>query len=225
TDRYGDNTGSPALLPQARALAERFNVPYVTAQTVRAWAQDAGRTLFLCDVRTSAEFDAKSLPGAQHTPGGQLIQACDQHVAARGLCCSPATVCAHRWWPAGCARWATMPACSWTACPAAWHCRPNLLQRRPGWNGSRPRNWPAACRRARWPSWTCAPACNTAQDIYPVPGGRYGLGWRATFATRPARRSWWPTTRGSRNGRPSSWFARRCCLKAGWTPGRPSATP
>lgn len=84
TDRYGDNTGSPALLPQARALAERFNVPYVTAQTVRAWAQDAGRTLFLCDVRTSAEFHAKSLPGAQHTPGGQLIQACDQYVGVRG---------------------------------------------------------------------------------------------------------------------------------------------
>jgi rhodanese-related sulfurtransferase len=84
TDRYGDNTGSAALLPQAQTLAQRFNVPYVTAQTVREWWQDGGRTLFLCDVRTPEEFKAGSLSGAQHTPGGQLMQASDQYVGVRG---------------------------------------------------------------------------------------------------------------------------------------------
>ncbi|MVW72738.1 rhodanese-like domain-containing protein [Bordetella sp. 15P40C-2] len=84
SERYGDETGSTALLAQARALAERFDVPYVTAQTVRNWEGDATRSLFLCDVRTPEEFQAGSLPGAQHTPGGQLIQAIDQYVGVRG---------------------------------------------------------------------------------------------------------------------------------------------
>jgi len=59
-------------------------VPEVSADTVRAWAADAARTLFLCDVRTPEEFAAGSLPGAQHTPGGQLMQAGDQFVGVRG---------------------------------------------------------------------------------------------------------------------------------------------
>jgi rhodanese-related sulfurtransferase len=35
-------------------------------------------------VRTPEEFAAGSLPGAQHTPGGQLMQAGDQYVGVRG---------------------------------------------------------------------------------------------------------------------------------------------
>ena len=66
TQRYGDDSASSALQAQARALAERFDVPEVDADTVRAWSQDAARTLFLCDVRTPEEFKAGSLPGAQH---------------------------------------------------------------------------------------------------------------------------------------------------------------
>ena len=84
THRYGDDSASSALQAQARALAERFDVPEVDADTVRAWSQDAARTLFLCDVRTPEEFKAGSLPGAQHTPGGQLMQAGDQYVGVRG---------------------------------------------------------------------------------------------------------------------------------------------
>ncbi|MDH0850961.1 rhodanese-like domain-containing protein [Delftia tsuruhatensis] len=84
TQRYGDDSASSALQAQARALAERFDVPEVDADTVRAWSQDAARTLFLCDVRTPEEFKAGSLPGAQHTPGGQLMQAGDQYVGVRG---------------------------------------------------------------------------------------------------------------------------------------------
>ncbi len=84
TRRYGEDSASPQLKAQAQALARRFGVPEVDADTVRAWSQDAARTLFLCDVRTPEEFQAGSLPGAQHTPGGQLLQAGDQYVGVRG---------------------------------------------------------------------------------------------------------------------------------------------
>ncbi|WP_447777184.1 rhodanese-like domain-containing protein [Variovorax boronicumulans] len=84
TQRYADDSGNTDLRPAAKALAERFDVPTVTAQTVQQWAADAGHSLFLCDVRTPEEFVAGSLPGAQHTPGGQLMQAGDQYFAVRG---------------------------------------------------------------------------------------------------------------------------------------------
>ena len=84
TRRYGDDTGSAALLPQARRLAQLMGAPEVDAATVVQWSQDPERSLFLCDVRTPEEYRAGSLPGAQHTPGGQLIQAGDQYVGVRG---------------------------------------------------------------------------------------------------------------------------------------------
>lgn len=83
TDRYGEDTGNSILRPQAEALAKRFNVPFVSADQVTKWACDPDRTLFLCDVRSPAEFRAGTLPGAQHTPGGQLIQAFDQYIGVR----------------------------------------------------------------------------------------------------------------------------------------------
>ena len=86
TRRYPD-TVAPSSVAQMReasgALAERFAVPEVDAQTFAQWATDTSRTLFLCDVRTPEEFAAGTLPGAQHTPGGQLIQATDQYVGVR----------------------------------------------------------------------------------------------------------------------------------------------
>ncbi len=84
TRRYPDGSGSLALKDAARQLAARFGVAAVSAATVRAWAGDEQRTLFLCDVRTPEEFAQGSLPGAQHTPGGQLMQAFDQYVGVRG---------------------------------------------------------------------------------------------------------------------------------------------
>ncbi len=83
TRRYADDSGNTDLRPAAQALAARFGVPSVNAQTVREWAGDAQRSLFLCDVRTPEEFAAGSLPGAQHTPGGQLMQAGDQYFGVR----------------------------------------------------------------------------------------------------------------------------------------------
>ena len=84
TRRYADDSGNTDLRSAARALAARFDVPMVNAQAVRQWADDAERTLFLCDVRTPEEFAAGSLAGAQHTPGGQLMQAGDQYFGVRG---------------------------------------------------------------------------------------------------------------------------------------------
>lgn len=69
---------------RAERLAQRFGVPTVSSGQVETWLADFTRTTMLCDVRTPEEFRAGSLPGAQHTPGGQLIQATDQYVAVRG---------------------------------------------------------------------------------------------------------------------------------------------
>ncbi|VVD80022.1 rhodanese-like domain-containing protein [Pandoraea anhela] len=86
TRRYPDVV-TPSSLAQMReasvALAERFAVPEVDASTFAQWSNDPSRTLFLCDVRTPEEFAAGTLPGAQHAPGGQLIQATDQYVGVR----------------------------------------------------------------------------------------------------------------------------------------------
>jgi len=79
----GSGTDRKALRDRARALAERHGVKYVGAAEVEGWIGDAGRNVFLCDVRTPEEFVAGSIPGAQHAPGGQLVQATDQYVGVR----------------------------------------------------------------------------------------------------------------------------------------------
>ncbi|MDT6963101.1 rhodanese-like domain-containing protein [Cupriavidus sp. SZY C1] len=86
TARYPD-TGTPAgadaARTAARALADRFGVPMIAPEQAIGWLADATRTTFLCDVRTAEEYAARTLPGAQHTPGGQLMQATDQYVGVR----------------------------------------------------------------------------------------------------------------------------------------------
>jgi len=69
---------------RARALAEKHHVPTVDLACVKRWLKEENRTTFLCDVRTPEEFAQGSLPGAQNTPGGQLVQATDQYVAVKG---------------------------------------------------------------------------------------------------------------------------------------------
>lgn len=84
--RYAEAVSVAPLAAQrlaAARLAERAGVKTVAAAQVELWAKDAGRSLFLCDVRTAEEFAAGSLPGAQHTPGGQLIQSTDLYVGVR----------------------------------------------------------------------------------------------------------------------------------------------
>ena len=47
------------------------------------WTADAGRTLYLLDVRTREEFEAGRVAGSRHAPGGQLVQATDEYVGVR----------------------------------------------------------------------------------------------------------------------------------------------
>ena len=73
----------PQLKEKAEALMTRFGIASVSSATVNQWLCDASRTTYLCDIRTPEEFARGSLPGAQHAPGGQLIQATDQWVGVR----------------------------------------------------------------------------------------------------------------------------------------------
>ena len=73
----------PALQAKARALALKHGVEFVSAATVNEWLTDERRNVFLCDVRTPEEFARGSIAGAQHTPGGQFVQATDQYVGVR----------------------------------------------------------------------------------------------------------------------------------------------
>jgi rhodanese-related sulfurtransferase len=78
-----DESALPALKAQAAALMARHKVSTVKAQDAQAWLDDPRRTTSLLDVRTPEEFEAGSLPGAVHAPGGQLVQATDQWVGVR----------------------------------------------------------------------------------------------------------------------------------------------
>ena len=69
---------------RAKALADKNAVKFVDQATVERWLADQTRTTFLCDVRSPEEFSRATLPGAQHTPGGQLVQATDQFIGVRG---------------------------------------------------------------------------------------------------------------------------------------------
>ena len=87
TRRYPDAIDPdalPGLQAAAKRLMERHAVRTVAPRQVEAWLAEAGRTTYLCDVRTPEEFAAGSIPGAVHAPGGQLIQATDQWVGVRG---------------------------------------------------------------------------------------------------------------------------------------------
>ena len=86
SDRYPDRVSPPALKAAreaSRSLAQRFAIQYVDAATASAWHAGSEHSVFLCDVRTPEEFARGSLSGAQHAPGGQLIQATDQYVGVR----------------------------------------------------------------------------------------------------------------------------------------------
>ncbi|MEM0988055.1 MAG: rhodanese-like domain-containing protein [Pseudomonadota bacterium] len=75
----------------ALALAEQHGVARIDRATLEAWLRDIDRTLYLFDIRTSAERaddddDVAELLAHQrvvHAPGGQLVQATDRWVGVR----------------------------------------------------------------------------------------------------------------------------------------------
>jgi rhodanese-related sulfurtransferase len=79
---------SPGGLEKARitatAMAEAYGVARIDQATLNAWQQDDSRSLYVLDVRGQSEYEAGHLPGAVHAPGGQLVQATDAWVAAKG---------------------------------------------------------------------------------------------------------------------------------------------
>ncbi|MFW8565315.1 rhodanese-like domain-containing protein [Orrella sp. 11846] len=86
-ERYAEIDSTQDLsdrLARSQALAQRFSIPTVDAHTLQSWWQDGDRSVYLCDVRTPEENKRQPIAGAQHAPGGQLIQATDQYIATRG---------------------------------------------------------------------------------------------------------------------------------------------
>ncbi|MCD9473033.1 sulfurtransferase, partial [Photobacterium phosphoreum] len=87
TRKYPDVNGSDNLVEMAnsvRTLADKLSVPFVDAHQVLEWRKAGDTTIYLCDVRTQEEYQANTIAGAQHTPGGQLIQATDQYIGVQG---------------------------------------------------------------------------------------------------------------------------------------------
>ncbi|KJK24949.1 sulfurtransferase [Burkholderiaceae bacterium 16] len=75
-------------LAEARArsarLLQRDGLPALSATQAQQWLDDDRRTTYLLDIRTAEEFAQGSIDGAQHAPGGQLVQATDQYIGVRG---------------------------------------------------------------------------------------------------------------------------------------------
>ncbi len=75
--------GRLKALQAAERVAARFHVKFTRPEEIKAWQNDATRTLYLLDVRTREEFEAGHVDGSRHAPGGQLVQASDEYVAVR----------------------------------------------------------------------------------------------------------------------------------------------
>ena len=81
--QYAQPKVDEEMLVASKALASKFDIPLISDEQFSAWKEDENRSLYLCDVRTAEEYAMNGLPGAQHTPGGQMIQATDQFVGVR----------------------------------------------------------------------------------------------------------------------------------------------
>ncbi|MFM8881221.1 MAG: rhodanese-like domain-containing protein [Betaproteobacteria bacterium] len=68
----------------AKAWSESLGISSIKPSELAVMRKDQSRSTMLCDVRTAEEFAQGHLAGAQHTPGGQLIQATDQFIGVRG---------------------------------------------------------------------------------------------------------------------------------------------
>ncbi|MEV5889106.1 rhodanese-like domain-containing protein [Nonomuraea fuscirosea] len=67
----------------ARAVARRAGVRFARTSELPG-LHGPGRTTYLFDVRSAAEFAAGHLDGSLHAPGGQLVQETDHYAPVRG---------------------------------------------------------------------------------------------------------------------------------------------
>ena len=82
--RQYPETRDASRASQAQAHARRHGVETIPVSEAASWLADPQQTTYVFDVRTEEEFTARTLAGARHAPGGQLIQATDQWVGVRG---------------------------------------------------------------------------------------------------------------------------------------------
>ncbi|HTT81619.1 MAG TPA: rhodanese-like domain-containing protein, partial [Stellaceae bacterium] len=73
--------GFAAASGAAARVAARCGIRRIDIATLRAWRSETDRSLYLLDVRTPEEYAAGHLAGARSTPGGQLVQETDAHIA------------------------------------------------------------------------------------------------------------------------------------------------
>jgi rhodanese-related sulfurtransferase len=77
--------GIAAARQRADAVARRYGVPVIDRATLAQWQREADRrTLYVLDVRDSAEYRAGHLPGSVMAPGGQLVQETDSWLGVWG---------------------------------------------------------------------------------------------------------------------------------------------
>jgi rhodanese-related sulfurtransferase len=86
TERHAPGTPHSAGVALARAtrFAEESGVRAIDVAALAGLQDEAGRTLYLLDVRDPDEFAQGHYPGARNAPGGQLVQATDQWIGVRG---------------------------------------------------------------------------------------------------------------------------------------------
>ncbi len=75
--------GAAKARAAADRVAVRFQVQFVTRETVQAWSQRPGHTLFMLDVRAREEFEQGHIAGSRHAAGGQVVQATDEYIGVR----------------------------------------------------------------------------------------------------------------------------------------------
>ena len=70
-------------LAAAQRLRTRNDVTVIEPSTLEQWRLDAERTVYVIDVRSAEEFAKRTLPGARHVPGGQLVQNVERYLVTR----------------------------------------------------------------------------------------------------------------------------------------------
>ncbi|WER48351.1 rhodanese-like domain-containing protein [Cupriavidus sp. WKF15] len=88
SDHFAVEIASGPVLAAARErsarLLQRFGLPSLSTAQAQQWLDDTQHTTYLFDIRSAAEFARRTIHGAVHAPGGQLVQATDRYIGVRG---------------------------------------------------------------------------------------------------------------------------------------------